>query len=100
MKKYKIVNKKRFSIFLILSFIFVIGIGSLFRPANRVHSNLLQSPFVEVEVSKGDTLWNMALEYMPQKYNIRKMIYEIKQFNNMDTSYIYPGQTVKVPIIE
>lgn len=54
----------------------------------------------EVRVEKGDTLWMIALEYMPEKYDVRDMIYEIKKINEMDLSNIYAGDIIKVPILK
>ena len=35
---------------------------------------------------------------MPKDYDIRKMIHEIREINNMETADVYPGDLVKVPI--
>lgn len=42
----------------------------------------------------------IALNYMPEKYDVRKMIYEIKVLNKMETSNIYPGDIIRVPTIK
>lgn len=54
----------------------------------------------EVRIKKGDTLWMIALEYMPEKYDVRDMIYEIKMINEMDLSNIYAGDIIKIPILK
>ena len=100
MKKYKIVNKKRFLIFLITLFVIIISIISLLKPSNRAYSSILEEEHIEIAISKGDTLWDIALEYMPEKYDVRKMIYNIKRINKMESSYIFPGDIIKIPIIE
>lgn len=100
MKKYKVVNKKRFFIFLTTVLIIIISIISILRPSNKAHSSILEEHFIEVSISKGDTLWDIAVEYMPEKYVVRKMIYNIKVLNEMESSYIFPGDIIKIPIIE
>lgn len=100
MKKYKIVNKKRFCIFLTLSFIIIIAIITLLNPFNKAHSKVFEESFTQVQISQGDTLWNIALEYMPENYDVRKMVYQIKHINGMDTSFIYPEDILKIPILE
>ena len=35
---------------------------------------------------------------MPKDYDIRKMVFEIKEFNNMKDANIYPGDLIKIPI--
>jgi LysM repeat protein len=99
MKKYKIVNKKRFYSFLTALFILLISITNILKPSSKVYSNILETSFIEVKVSKGDTLWDIASHYMPEEYNIRKMIYNIKTTNQMKTSYIFPGEIIQIPII-
>lgn len=100
MKKYKVVNKKRFFIFSTTVLIVIISLISLFKPSNKAHSSILEEQFIEIAILKGDTLWDIAIEYMPERYDVRKMIYNIKGINEMETSYIYPGDIIKVPIIE
>ena len=54
-----------------------------------------------IYTNKGDTLWNIALdEKENNKYykdkNIREIVYDIKQINNMQDSIILPGETLKI----
>ena len=51
-----------------------------------------------VIVKNGDTLWNLAKKYYGTKTDLRKVIYEIKEINNMSNSDIRPGQQIKIPI--
>lgn len=51
----------------------------------------------KVYVESGDSLWKIAKKYGPQDQDIRKTIYEIKKYNNLQDSYIYQGQVLKVP---
>jgi LysM repeat protein len=55
-----------------------------------------QAPVYEKTiVSKGDTLWSIAKDYGG---NINKKIFEIKKINNLETSDIYIGQELLIPI--
>ncbi len=45
----------------------------------------------------GDTLWDIAKKHMPDDYDIRKMVYELREFNNMKDVNIYPGDVIKIP---
>ncbi len=100
MKKYRIVNKTRFFLFVTFVFaLFAITI-TLLTNSIKVHSMTMREEFHEIRICEGDTLWNLALEYMPPKYDIRKMVYDIKEYNNLKTSYIFPGDIIKIPIIE
>lgn len=46
-------------------------------------------------VSEGDTLWSIALDL---EGNIDKNIYEIKKANKLNSSIIYVGQELLIPI--
>ncbi len=99
MKKYRIINKTRFFLFVTFLFIITVLIITFFTNSIKAHSMILNEEFKEVQILEGDTLWNLALEHMPSKYDVRDMVYKIKETNNMETSYIYPGDIIKIPII-
>ncbi|MDR7856200.1 LysM peptidoglycan-binding domain-containing protein [Tissierella sp.] len=98
-RRFRIVNKKRFYLFITSLFaVIAIIVLSLFTD-NMVHSSVYEVKYEEVKVVEGDTLWNITSKYLSEDTDIRKMIYDIKKFNNMDTSYIYPGDIIKIPIL-
>ena len=69
-----------------------------FQNINRVYGSLYEEQYIEVIVKRGDTLWDIAGKYMPEKYEVRKMVFEIKEANNMSNANIYFGDLIKVPI--
>ena len=81
-----------------LVFAITIFITFIFVSNNKVYSSTYKENFIEILVEEGDTLWNIALKNMPEKYDVRKMVYEIMEFNQMKDAYIYPGDLVKIPI--
>lgn len=99
-KRYKVVNKNRFFIFItIVLLIGGITITTIFTTA-KAYSNPVDLPFEEIIIVEGDTLWFIALDFMPQNYDVREMVYNIRQINDMKTVAIHPGDIIKVPIIE
>ena len=66
--------------------------------AVRAQNVFYSKRYFEHSIKEGDTLWNIALKYKTDDYDIRKMVYEIKSFNNLDTNYIFPGDIIKIPI--
>lgn len=51
-----------------------------------------------VVVEDGDTLWNIASDYKPHKYDIREFIDIIIECNNLNQDgNIYPGEVIKIP---
>lgn len=97
-KRYKIVNKFKFIRFitmvLLAGFIFIL----LVQNRNQAYSSVYKEQYMEVQVEKGDTLWEIAKEFMPENYDVRKMVYEIRQLNDMNSGNIYPKEIIKVPI--
>lgn len=53
--------------------------------------------FDYIKVTKGDTLWSIASDYAVNK-EIRQVIYEISEANNIDNALIYPGDIIMVPL--
>lgn len=54
----------------------------------------------EYTVMKSDTLWTIAANICDENegLNIRNVISDIKELNNISSSTIYTGQTIKLPI--
>ena len=57
--------------------------------------------FKTIEISEGETLWNIAQyekehnEYYKNK-DIREIVFEIKENNNLNSSNLYVGQELKI----
>ncbi|NLY86075.1 MAG: LysM peptidoglycan-binding domain-containing protein [Tissierellia bacterium] len=98
MKKYRVVNKWRFYTFITLFFVFLIGFISLIFSKEKAYSSVQEIRYFEVEVVEGDTLWTIVSRYITERDNMQKIIYDIKKFNGMDDSLIYPGDIIKIPI--
>ncbi len=54
--------------------------------------------YKEIEIQKGQTLWNIAESEFGTQNDIRKYVYKIKQINNLKDANIKPGQIIRVPI--
>ncbi|MBQ2937586.1 MAG: LysM peptidoglycan-binding domain-containing protein [Clostridia bacterium] len=95
----RIVNKKKFIrsiltliLILLVAFTFIIQIFS--------EKENVKSSEIEYTISRGERLWDIAEEYKRPDQDIREYIYEIKKLNNMDTSTVYEGQTIKIIVYE
>lgn len=97
-KRTIIVNRKKFFAFVLTTILISILIVFALFNKNNVYSSEYESRYVEIKIEKGDTLWTIALENKPQKYDTRKMVYEIMRFNDLTEEYIYPGDIIKIPI--
>lgn len=99
-KRYKIISKTRFFLFIIAMSVIITMLVVSLLSINEAYGSNYNYEYEEIKIVKGDTLWMIALDRMPEKYDVRKMVYEIKMINEMDVSNIYPGDIIKVPIIK
>ncbi len=97
--KLKIVNHRKFRCSLILT---VVIFGNILLNLNNTSSSETLIDYKTVTVNYGDTLWSIA-KYEQEKNNyyknddIRKIISDIKEINNMKSSNLTEGQTLKIP---
>ena len=92
MKRYELRNPIRF--YTALAVIIVVS-ATLFA-AGKVYAKK-QADLVAVHVTMGDTLWSIA-EECGSDTEIRRLIYEIREINDLDSNdLIYEGMTLLVP---
>lgn len=48
-------------------------------------------------VEPNDTLWDIAKAHNFENEDVRKIIYEIKEYNGIETE-IFPGQSILIPV--
>lgn len=98
MKKYKIINKRRFYLFIIFTVYVSFITLSFFRSFGNAEDVAAKVKYKEVYVLQGDTVWNIALEHKPNDLDVRDMISEIRSFNDLKELNIKPGDVIKVPL--
>lgn len=65
--------------------------------ANRIEAEAEEVPVIEHIVVPGDTLWDIAEQYRPDR-DPREVIAQIQQINGITDGKIYPGQKLKIPL--
>ena len=53
---------------------------------------------ISVIVKSGDSVWSIASKNNPNEKDLRKLVYEIIEENNLKNSTIYAGQEIVIPI--
>lgn len=96
MKHYKVVNRFRFITFVVVLILAVsfsaVGVFSLVEAKASEKTN-----YTEVEICYGDTMWSLAKRYGNPDKDIREVIYDICQANNISASDLHEGQIILVP---
>ena len=99
--KKKIRNKRKFIISMTILLIIVFILLSLIY--DKTYSNTYTQYKKEI-ICKGDTLWSIAEEEKKNnKYfegkDIRYIIYEIQNLNNLESNDLQIGDTLIIPLI-
>ncbi|MGO5287484.1 LysM peptidoglycan-binding domain-containing protein [Pseudoscardovia suis] len=86
---------------LVLTFavVFVIAVAAAVIAPLGFASSTEAPQQVEVrQVQPGDTLWQFAEEITPPGGDVRDSVNELEKLNDMDSSAVYPGQRLVIPI--
>ena len=98
----RIKNKLKFIRTTTLMVLSIIGLFIIFSKSTY---SKVEVGYTEDLVCKGDTLWSIAEEqaetnkYFENK-DIREIVYELKEINNFDSSSLYQGQKIRIPIYQ
>jgi len=96
-KKYRIKSKFRFIMFVVI----VLGLaaGTFGYVTGNDVSTALEQPGdqITVEVTAGDTVWDIAKHFAGNDTDIRKAVYDICEANNLQDAQIHSGMTLTIP---
>ncbi|MDD7601980.1 MAG: LysM peptidoglycan-binding domain-containing protein [Firmicutes bacterium] len=96
-KKYKVVNKLRFTIFVVIMILLITTFANFALGLNTANS-LTRLTYMDYEITAGDTLWTIAETYMTDVSDIREAVYELCQLNDIRAGELYVGMTIQIPI--
>jgi nucleoid-associated protein YgaU len=93
----QIINKRRYALLFvaILSSLIVLSLSMAIQAFASSNQDI---SWTEVQVKKGDTLWKLVKENYTGTQDIRKVIYDVRKINNLESSAITPRQWIKIPI--
>jgi len=58
---------------------------------------LTKPQYTQVEITYGDTLWDIANEYKSNDTDTRKAVFEICKINDIEADELAPGMIISVP---
>ncbi len=96
-KKYRIKSNFRFITFIVI--VLGIAIGAFGYVTGSDETIALDQPKepVMVEVTAGDTVWDIADHYKSDDKDIRKAVYEICEANGIQDGMIESGMILTIP---
>ncbi|MBQ7668197.1 MAG: LysM peptidoglycan-binding domain-containing protein [Clostridia bacterium] len=93
-KKIYLKNPERLIICIVILFFILFGIFGF----QNVSLGESVPNYITIKVSKGDTLWTIASDYVKDGEDIRDVIAEIKELNNLKNSNIKVGQELTIKV--
>lgn len=96
-KNIKIVSPIRFFLFILIStMILVFSFVGVFSITQTEASSY--DTYVQVEVAENDTLWEIASDYAERSVDIRTIVKDICEINEIQSGDIKAGDKIFVPI--
>lgn len=94
--------RKRILIFcvtLVLMFCMGVVFGSLLARAEETEMEQMHKYYANIQIQKGDTLWEIADEYMDDGHyeSRQEYILEVMRMNHMTDSHLTAGEKLIVP---
>lgn len=96
-KKYRIISKFRFTTFLVVAILCIFTILGSLTGINTVSSSSM-TEYNLVKIESGDTLWDIASEYAPDNMDLRQVVYEICDLNEISADQLEAGQKIIIPV--
>ena len=96
-KRYRIKSNFRFITFLVIVLGIAIGAFGFITGSNEAIALDIPKDSVTVEVTAGDTVWDIAEHFKSDDTDTRKAVYEICQANNIPDGSIQSGMILTIP---
>ena len=96
-KRYRVVNKFRFTFFVVLMILAITTFANFALGLNSADI-LTRLTYMDYEITDGDTLWTIAETYMTDASDIREAVYELCQLNEISAGELYVGMTIQIPV--
>lgn len=95
-KKYRIKSKFRFITSLVIALGLCVGLFG-FITGSYSSTAITKNEVTQVEVSDGDTLWEIAENVKTRNMDTRQVVYEICKANDIQAADLQPGMILVIP---
>lgn len=97
MKRFRIKSKFRFTLFAIITILVLVTCFTTALGMNTVSSSS-RDQYAQLKIESGDTIWNIAQEYAAPDMDVRKVVSDICDLNDITAEQLQAGQHIIVPI--
>ena len=98
-KRYRVVSKFRFTMFMVVMILCIMTVAGTLLGFNTVSSASMDQ-YNLVNVESGDTLWNIACEYGPDDMDVRQVVHDICDVNEISADELVAGSKIIVPVYQ
>ena len=98
-KRYRVVSKFRFTMFMVIMILCIMTVAGTLLGFNTVNSASMNQ-YNLVSVESGDTLWNIACEYGPDDMDVRQVVHDICDVNEISADELVAGSKIIVPVYQ
>lgn len=104
MKKFKIVNMKKFVRSISILLFIVVGIIFFSSKVSLSHNENEQTNYDTIQVIQGDTLWQIGIEQQKnnpyyENKDVRDIVSHIRKVNQLSNCNLSVGQELKIPTV-
>jgi nucleoid-associated protein YgaU len=92
-----ILSKIKIIMLMLVITVITVAAGNFILSGNNANGQTHQK-YISVEVSAGDTLWDIADTYLGEEMDTRQAVHIIRTANDMDTGLVTPGQMIRIPV--
>ncbi len=94
-RRIRKLKRRRFIRSLIMLITLVMAVSAI---SNFAFAKKTEEEFLKVIVSSGDSVWTIAKENNPKDMDLRRLVYEIIEENDIVNGAIYAGQELVIPL--
>lgn len=96
-KKHRIKSRIRFFSFVLVVMLLSVTALNTILGFNNAEGQT-KDQYTIVEVSYGDTIWDIAKEHLSDDMDLRDAVHVIMSINNISAEELQPGQSLKIPV--
>lgn len=96
-KKYRIKSRIRFFSFILIAMLLTVTAMNTILGFNNAEGQT-KDLYTIVEVTYGDTIWDIAREHLSDDMDLRDAVHMIMSINNITAEELQPGQSLKIPV--